>query len=82
MGGDPSPPYRIRKEATVKNKELTYQEFMNLALQNYTKGGMVFYECWEEYQFNDYVQMFGSVTKQGAVKMFESELRAKVVNNW
>lgn len=52
-------------------KELTYREFMELARVNYTKGGMTFYECWEEYQFNDYVIQFGAVTKKEARKMFK-----------
>lgn len=55
----------------MKNTGLTYNEFMNLALANYTKGGEVFYECWEEYQFNDYVNMFGPVTKRVAMQMFK-----------
>lgn len=52
-------------------KTLSYQEFMELAKQNYSKGGMVFYECWEEYQFNDYVKLFGGITKAEAIKMFK-----------
>lgn len=52
-------------------KALTYKEFMELARTNYTKGGEVFFECWEEYQFNDYVQLFGAITEQDAMKMFE-----------
>ena len=54
----------------MKNKKLTYQEFMELAKQNYTKGGMVFYECWEECQFNDYVKEYGAITKKKAFQMF------------
>ena len=52
-------------------KTLTYREFMELARQNYCNGGMVFYECWEEYQFNDYVKMFGEITAADAMKMFK-----------
>ena len=59
----------------MKNKELNYQEFMELARANYIKGGMVFYECWEEYQFNDYAAMFGPITEMKAKKMFDAELR-------
>lgn len=55
----------------MKNKELTYQEFMELARMNYIKGGMVFYECWEEYQFNDYVKEFGKITTKKAFQMFK-----------
>lgn len=52
-------------------KNLSYREFMELAKSNYCKGGMVFYECWEEYQFNDYVKMFGEITERKAMKMFK-----------
>lgn len=52
-------------------KTLNYREFMELARQNYCKGGMVFYECWEEYQFDDYVKMFGEITENEAMKMFK-----------
>jgi len=55
----------------MENKELTYQEFMELAKQNYTKGGMVFFECWEEYQFDDYCKMFGNITVKEAFKLFK-----------
>lgn len=52
-------------------KILSYGEFMELALKNYAKGGEVFYECWEEYQFNDYVKLFGAITEKDAMKMFK-----------
>lgn len=54
-------------------KELTYNEFIALAKENYTNGGMCFVECWEEYQFNDYTRLFGAITEHDAMKMFESE---------
>lgn len=57
-------------------KELTYNEFIALARKNYTNGGIYFVECWEEYQFNDYVRLFGAITEQEAMKMFESECRS------
>lgn len=57
----------------MENKALSYREFIELAQQNYTKGGSTFVECWEEYQFNDYVQLFGAITKQDAIKLFEVE---------
>lgn len=50
---------------------MTYAEFIELAKANYTKGGDSFYECWEEYQFNDYVKMFGPITKKKALEMFK-----------
>ena len=51
-------------------KELTYNEFMELALKNYSKGGDSYYECWEDYQFNDYVKEFGAITEARALEMF------------
>lgn len=47
----------------ARGKALTYEEFVALAKENYTKGGDVVVECWERYQFDDYVKMFGPVTK-------------------
>lgn len=52
---------------------MTYQEFINLAKANYTKGGMIFVECWAEYQYNDYVSIFGEITEKDAIEMFEYE---------
>lgn len=49
---------------------MTYEEFIALAKENHTKGGDVAVECWERYQFEDYVKMFGLVTKAKALQMF------------
>lgn len=63
-------------------KALTYEEFIALAKENYTKGGDVAVECWEKYQFEDYVKLFGPVTEARALQMFrqwrseEKELEA------
>lgn len=51
--------------------ELTYKQFMALALEHYNNGGDSVYECWEEYQFNDYVHQFGPITTKEALKIFE-----------
>lgn len=72
----------------AKAKGLTYQEFIALAQENYNKGGDVVVECWEEYQFDDYVKMFGAVTKRKALQMFkqyrdqEKEQEAMMFGNW
>ena len=55
----------------MKKSALTYRDFMELALANYTKGGMTFYECWEEYQFNDYCKEFGAITEEKAFQLFK-----------
>lgn len=49
---------------------LTYEQFMALALEHYNNGGDCVYECWEEYQFDDYVHQFGPITKEHALKIF------------
>ncbi len=54
----------------AKGKALTYEEFIALAKENYSRGGDVAVECWERYQFEDYVKMFGPVTKTKALRMF------------
>lgn len=41
-----------------------------MARENYAKGGDVVVECWEKYQFEDYVKLFGLVTKAKALQMF------------
>lgn len=51
---------------------LTYNEFMELAKENYNKGGDQFYECWDEAMFNSYVSQFGHVTKTKAKEMFRT----------
>lgn len=72
----------------AKGKALTYEEFVALAKENYNKGGDVIVECWEKYQFDDYVEMFGQVTKSKALKMFrqykeeEKEQQAMMFGEW
>lgn len=63
-----------------RGKSLTYEEFIALAQENYCKGGDVIVECWEKSQFDEYVRMFGAITKTAAIKMFrqyESEEKEK-----
>ena len=62
----------------MKSNGLTYKEFIALAQEHYKDGGITFVECWEEYQFNDYVRLFGEITKATALKMFEAESRLAV----
>ena len=59
--------------------ELTYSEFMKLALKYYNEGGDSVYECWEKYQFDDYVQQFGPITEEKAIAIFKTykQLEAK-----
>lgn len=52
-------------------KGLTYQELMEYAKKHYAKGGDTIFECWDEKTFNEYVQMFGEITKRKALSMFK-----------
>nr|WP_304956175.1 hypothetical protein [uncultured Acetatifactor sp.] len=54
----------------AKSKAMTYEEFISLAKEYYSRGGDVAVECWERYQFEDYVKMFGAVTRSKALRMF------------
>lgn len=51
-------------------KALSYNEFMELALQHYNEGGDGYYECWDQKEFDNYVKQFGAITKSKALKMF------------
>lgn len=50
---------------------LTYEEFIKLAEQNYTKGGDTYVECWDKRDFERYVEEFGVITKTKALRMFK-----------
>lgn len=55
----------------MEDRELTYQEFIELAKQNYCKGGMVFFECWDETAFDYFCKEFGKITEKKAFQMFK-----------
>lgn len=50
---------------------LTYEEFIELARANYDNGGDGYFECWDRAIFDEYIEMFGSITKERAMSMFE-----------
>lgn len=54
----------------ARGKALIYDEFIALAKENYHKGGDVAVECWDRSQFDEYVNLFGAVTKTKALRMF------------
>lgn len=58
----------------AKRNGISYEEFTQLAKANYEKGGDVFYECWDERVFNNYVTNFGVITKTEAKRMFRDML--------
>jgi hypothetical protein len=45
---------------------------MKLALKHYNEGGDSVYECWEKYQFDDYVHQFGPITEEKAIAIFKT----------
>ena len=52
------------------DKALTYEEFIALAKENYTKGGDAAVECWDKKVFDGYVKTFGTITRTKALWMF------------
>lgn len=54
----------------MKTKKLNYDEFMTLAMKNYTKGGDSYFECWERSDFNEYCDLYGGITESSALEMF------------
>ena len=57
----------------ARTKGMTYEELLDYAKQHYNKGGDGIYECWDERTFNEYVSLFGPITKRGALEMFRLE---------
>ena len=51
-------------------KIMTYAEMEKLALKHYNRGGDGFYECWDENDFNEYVNEFGPFTMKSALDLF------------
>ncbi len=60
------------KEDRKMAKGLSYEEFIELAKKNYSKGGDVAVECWDERTFNEYVKNFGPMTKKEALQTFRT----------
>ena len=54
-------------------KGLSYEEFQKLALDNYEKGGDTYYECWDNKDFDRYIEEFGPISKTKALKMFKNQ---------
>lgn len=57
----------------MKTKELTFEELMRLALKYYDQGGDGVAECWDEEMFDNYVELFGPITKARALRMFKDD---------
>lgn len=58
------------KEDRTMAKALSYKELIDYAKAHYTKGGDGVYECWDERTYNEYVELFGPITKRKALEMF------------
>lgn len=54
----------------MKERALTYEEFIALAKANYTKGGDGYVECWDDRTFTYFVKEFGPITHARALQMF------------
>lgn len=77
-GGKPSEECKEYRDWERKNslqedtdKALTYQELMDLALENYDNGGDRVYECWDERDFEEAVAEIGPITKSKALEIFD-----------
>lgn len=54
----------------MADRALTYAELIELARENYDKGGDGYAECWDERTFAYFVKEFGPITKARALEMF------------
>lgn len=54
----------------ARAKAMSYEELMAYVLKHYNRGGDATYECWDERTFNEYVALFGPITKRKALEMF------------
>ena len=50
---------------------LTYEELLTFAMEHYWEGGDSIVEAWEETEFNEWVEEFGPLTKEKALKLFK-----------
>lgn len=63
--------YKLKKGCNDMVKALTYEELIEYALKHYNKGGDTTYECLDEKAFDEYVKLFGPITKRKALEMFK-----------
>ena len=50
-------------------KNITYEELMKLANENYNNGGDAIYECWSKKDLDEYIEEVGSLTRQQALDL-------------
>jgi hypothetical protein len=53
-------------------KALSFEDFQALAIQHYNNGGDAIVECWDEQTYDDYVEEFGYITEETALKIFRT----------
>lgn len=53
-------------------KAMTYEEFIEYAKKHYNKGGDGYVECWDRKTYDEYVEMFGPITRTKARAMFKT----------
>ena len=58
----------------MKERALTYEEFIAMAKANYTKGGDGYVECWDDRTFTYFVKEFGPITRASALDAFAQAL--------
>ena len=51
-------------------KALTFEELQAYAQQHYNRGGDAIVECWDRRTYNEYLELFGPITKRDALTMF------------
>ena len=71
---DMCPPLGLEKERYSRKEaeeygtgeNLSFGELKSLAKDKYSEGGDGIYECWDQKMFDDYVQMFGPISRAKA----------------
>ena len=58
----------------MAERALTFAELMELARENYNKGGDGYAECWDERVFAYFVKEYGPITRARALQMFAAAL--------
>ena len=53
----------------MKAKPVTFEELIELAKKHYNKGGDGIVECWDRHTFDEYVRMFGPISKRAAMRL-------------
>ena len=56
----------------AKKNGLSYEEFIDLAEKHLHDGGADVLECWDWNSFDAYTEMFGPMSKKGAMNIFRS----------